>query len=401
MGIDARIEDRLGDAAMSVRTVVHQFNPDDPVTAGIDTVLRDLVKFSAGEDRWCIVGVQRPERGRRGLGRWREAEVGGRAVAFLPVAALDPSDQRRTVPHSWRLASGLVRFGRNRLPGALHSHRPDVGAAVAALYPSAPRVVWSHTSTTSALGADSDSIWRHLRFAYTGVERLAVRGALAVVAAGEPERRRLEAITSAPCHALPSWYDDTLFRPRTRQRRAGPLRVAWAGRLEAPKDPLLAVAVAAALRNAIGEFVLDVYGSGTLDGAVRAAVRAADLDEHVIVHGPLPRERLAERLADADVLLMTSHFEGAPRILVEAMGCGTPVAGPSAVDPDGVLTPLTGRLVPDRDPIVLAEAVLGAAALDRVAVHREASSRGASVLVPQLLHALAAERPAETTRRWW
>jgi glycosyltransferase involved in cell wall biosynthesis len=95
---------------------------------------------------------------------------------------------------------------------------------------------------------------------------------------------------------------------------------------------------------------------------------------------------------------MTSHFEGAPRILVEALACGTPVAGPAAIDPDNVITPGTGRVVPSREPAELARAVLAAAELDRGAVHRHVQDRGASVLVPRLLEDLETSRPAHPRR---
>jgi glycosyltransferase involved in cell wall biosynthesis len=382
---------------MTDRAVVHTFNPEHPVTQGIDTVVRDVVKFSAADDNWWIVGIHRPEQGRDGLGRWRTVEMSGRPVQFMPVAALDTSDQRRVVPHSWRLATGLARR-RPRLPGTVHVHRPDIGAAVASLYPRTPAVFWSHTSTSAALGRDSDSIWRHFRPLYGLVEGKLLRSSSAIVAAGEPERQRLEAQRPGLCHALPSWYDDTIFRPRTEARDRGPLRIAWAGRLEAPKDPLLAVGVAEALRSRDTDVVLDVFGSGTLEGEVRDAVRRAGLDGSVVLHGSLPREQLARHLAESDVLLMTSHFEGAPRILVEALACGTPVAGPAAIDPDNVITPGTGRVVPSREPAELARAVLAAAELDRGAVHRHVQDRGASVLVPRLLEDLETSRPAHPRR---
>jgi hypothetical protein len=107
----------MAHAQMNHRTIVHQFNPWDPVTAGIDTVIRDVVKFAPPQDDWCIVGVQRPEHGRDGLGRWRTVELEGRRVHFMPITALDPGDQRRVVPHSWRPASGLAQVLRVRDAG--------------------------------------------------------------------------------------------------------------------------------------------------------------------------------------------------------------------------------------------------------------------------------------------
>jgi glycosyltransferase involved in cell wall biosynthesis len=97
------------------------------------------------------------------------------------------------------------------------------------------------------------------------------------------------------------------------------------------------------------------------------------------------REDLAHRLAEADVLLMTSQFEGAPRILAEALGCGTPVAGPRSIDPAAAISSSNGCLTESRDAESIAEAILAAAALDRRLVSESVRRMRAKVLVPELL----------------
>jgi glycosyltransferase involved in cell wall biosynthesis len=379
------------------RTIIHQFDPERAAVGGVDTVIRDVVKFSPPTDDWSLVGVQSRAAGRRGIGQWREVDLDGRPVRFLPVEAIDPDDQNRRVPHTARLVAGLLRAGRPRLSGVLHVHRVDLAAALATLYPRSPLVLWIHTSLSGALGSTSDSTWKNLRSVYGGVERTAIRRALSVVTAGRPEFDRVSALHPR-CFELPSWYDDDIFghHPRPDGPDRDP-RLVWAGRLEEPKDPNLALDVAAELKRRGTPVTLEVYGTGTLRARLERRIAAESLADVVELRGPVPRRQLAGHIAAADVLLMTSHFEGAPRILVEALGCGTPVAGPAAVDPAGVITSANGRLAPARTAASIADAVTAAAALRRPEVSASVRNSAAGTLVPELLAELEAPAPGFAT----
>jgi glycosyltransferase involved in cell wall biosynthesis len=59
--------------------------------------------------------------------------------------------------------------------------------------------------------------------------------------------------------------------------------------------------------------------------ALKAALRAARLDERVALTGPMDQERLGRAYAQADALLMPSLFEGYGMALAEAMARGLPI----------------------------------------------------------------------------
>jgi glycosyltransferase involved in cell wall biosynthesis len=102
---------------------------------------------------------------------------------------------------------------------------------------------------------------------------------------------------------------------------------------------------------------LMLLGRGPMLTELRALARTLGIAEHVAFEGfvanPLPYMRAA------DGFVLSSRSEGFGNDLVEAMGCGTPVAatdcpyGPADILGHGKF----GILVPPRDPEALADAL--------------------------------------------
>lgn len=162
--------------------------------------------------------------------------------------------------------------------------------------------------------------------------------------------------------ADPFLDDETVFsaRPRKPARPGKPLRLLTVGRLEEQKDPQLAIAVLEALLRDRHDVTLTLLGGGPLEEAlIEALSQNAELANHVTLAGyhadPQPY------YAAADMLLMTSQFEGVPAVIGEALSNGMPFV---ATDCSRWLTalagdhPALGTAVPVRDPAAIAEAVL-------------------------------------------
>ena len=340
--------------------VVHQFDPTRHVVGGIDGFIRDLVEHSGAQHQFSILGVERED---AFLGRWRSVSVGNRPVEFMPLARLEAGNQRRRVPHSLRLAYGLVRYHPDVAEAILHTHRAEVGGVVSCLYRDARRIQFIHGDARRAFQWRQETIWRFAPRGYDAVERFAVRRASKTVVMSRSGLGRLSRYSSRAMLGA-NWFDGRYFDYRDRDAASGAV-IGWAGRLEPPKDPLTAVRVFDELRRRGVRFEAWVAGGGTLEAKVRAAVAHAGLEGAVRIAGILSPDELARELRRTDVFLLTSLWEGIPRTVIEALACGVPVVSTAAGDVDAyVVDERNGFISHARNAEDLASAVVRAFELE-------------------------------------
>jgi glycosyltransferase involved in cell wall biosynthesis len=87
--------------------------------------------------------------------------------------------------------------------------------------------------------------------------------------------------------------------------------------------------------------------------------RHSDLQNDLIFLGALSHARLPELFSAADCLLLTSHFEGMPRAVLESLAAGLPVVSTNVGDVSKVVTNgFSGFVVSNRNPRSLAEKTL-------------------------------------------
>lgn len=120
------------------------------------------------------------------------------------------------------------------------------------------------------------------------------------------------------------------------------------GHLIARKDPLLALE--SFRLGAPPDARLVFLGRGPLDREVEQAAAKAGLTGRVELRGEVRPEELATWYRAADALLLTSHREGRPNVVLEALASGTPVLATRAGGTGELLADLPGALAPSRDP---------------------------------------------------
>lgn len=347
--------------------IVHQFDAARPSPGGIDTCIRGIATYR--EDVTVgIVGVDAGSNRDRRLGQWEQHSFGERTVHFLPVARLDPADQNRRIPHSARLIAGFIRYRRAIPAFETHqAHRADTAGALRVLL-HRPGNYFIHTQENGLTGADSDSWWRRAGTLHHRMERWVARRSSRVVVfnlsfAAVVETWNPNTIASA------TWFDPALVH----SAQVDPDSVIWVGRVEHPKDPLLAIETMSRLwQSGDTSRRLTLVGTGTLLPEVQRAVRALPeaLQDRIELAGRLGPGEVADRMARAGAFLMTSRdgYEGFPRVLVEAMAHGAVPVVTAGSDTGGLVdNAVTGfRCTRDADELARALSAVGTISRDRV-----------------------------------
>jgi glycosyltransferase involved in cell wall biosynthesis len=101
--------------------------------------------------------------------------------------------------------------------------------------------------------------------------------------------------------------------------------------------------------------VLVIAGVGSLFEKVKSQISELRLEQAVNCLGA--RNDVPQLLAASDIYASSSHWEGLPIALLEAMMAGLPIVATSVGDIPKAVTPETGIVVPPHDPLGLADAL--------------------------------------------
>lgn len=107
-----------------------------------------------------------------------------------------------------------------------------------------------------------------------------------------------------------------------------------------------------------GDWRLDIYGQGEWRDMLQGMIEERGLQD--TAHINAPTSHIGKEYAGSSMLVMSSHYEGFPMVMIEAMACGLPVVtfdykcGPRDIIDHGE----NGLIVPDGDINGLATAMM-------------------------------------------
>lgn len=149
--------------------------------------------------------------------------------------------------------------------------------------------------------------------------------------------------------------------------KGGPLRILSAAAFVPVKGHRYLLAALGLLKNRDIPFECDLAGDGPLRPALESLARELHLDHLVRFRGNVDHDRLCADLLnghyDVTVLASTEEgplFEGVPVALMESMAAGVCcIATSTGSIPELINDDRCSRLVPQRDPLALADALTG------------------------------------------
>ncbi len=155
---------------------------------------------------------------------------------------------------------------------------------------------------------------------------------------------------------VPANVDQFLDIPRTRAADM-PVRLLFVGRLCPQKNLPLLLEVVKRLRGQTRTpFELRLVGDGPTRAELEAIVERDGLQNCVTFTGSIAREMIVGEFANADVFVLTSDYEGNPRVLMEATASALPVVTTAVSGSDeSVFDGESGFIVPIRSTQMLVE----------------------------------------------
>lgn len=137
-------------------------------------------------------------------------------------------------------------------------------------------------------------------------------------------------------------------------------RIIAVGRLDYQKgfDRLVQAWALVQKTDRYGDWRLDIFGQGEWKDMLQQMIEKTGLQNTACVNRPTTK--IGDEYAHSSMLVMSSHYEGFPMVMIEAMACGLPVVsfdykcGPNDIIQDGV----NGLLVKDGDIEGLANAMM-------------------------------------------
>lgn len=178
-----------------------------------------------------------------------------------------------------------------------------------------------------ALGSD---IWKIRNIPIIGSQLInkVVQNAANVYADGQQLCSDVTEITNRECRFLAS----SRILPSPEIPSSDPnngdnrTRLLYVGRYHPNKGPDMLLEALMFLKEKVRkEIHVDMYGLGDLEQHLHASRREHHMESYVTVHGPINATDLAQKLRQAEFLLVPSRIESVPVIFSDALQMGTPV----------------------------------------------------------------------------
>ena len=133
--------------------------------------------------------------------------------------------------------------------------------------------------------------------------------------------------------------------------------ILFIGRFDEVKDLNLWIETAKQINLNYPNIIYKMIGNGPEFNKIKMKVKSENLDKSFIFTGAIPSDKINNHFTKNSILLLTSHYEGFGRVLVEAMSNKIPCISTECTGPnDIILDKKSGFIIKERSAIHLANA---------------------------------------------
>jgi glycosyltransferase involved in cell wall biosynthesis len=344
---------KSGVGSAQPRYRVALFNSGDPrgsKVGGIETYIRDYIYYHPEDMDLLFVGAD--ESGTLPIGEISEVEFRGRTFKFLPLLRLDDLSNAYgegiTKSDTWRFASLLMKnWGmlRRVLKGGGYSaeiRRVEYAPILRSMGVPVIQMVHIWGGKDQQMSSSLGKHW-YIRDATEFVAAAVSKKYYAVNPNMTAMYKKKYWPFAKKFDTLTTWANTTIFQPTPYRFDDGLMHVMFAGRLDLFKRPDFMFRVIAALRAIHPDVRFHYVG----DGDPEQFPEFAAIRDVTIRHGIKNSIEIAAMLETKHIGILTSDFEGMPRVVMEFLTAGRPVVARHLPQLEQVVTDgVSGYLIP-------------------------------------------------------
>ncbi|MES9970982.1 MAG: glycosyltransferase family 4 protein [Candidatus Thiodiazotropha sp.] len=346
-------------------TIIYPTDPFGVVPGGTDTCIRDILRCSPDDIQMNLVGVTtNPDS--YPVGIWTKCEINGRAFSFFPLMLVSSLKEQMRIPLSLQFTLRLI--GKRKLladSDVIQFNRIEPALSVINL--KKPKILIIHQNMNVIKNNRSDIRWKYFPGLYFKIEEYIINHLRSIFIVREDaveEYKKRFPDKRDDIKFLPTWMNASMFFQLEKQEKLiarnnlsdidvtdDEYLMIFVGRLDHQKDPIFLIQSLVSLNKKRKDWKMIIIGDGILRGEIESAIQKYNLYQKVSLTGAMSQEDVSKYLRASDLLLLTSVYEGMPRCVVEALGCGLPVVSTRAGEVSLLIKQgENGYIVDDRDP---------------------------------------------------
>lgn len=350
--------------------IIYPSDPLGPKVGGGESFLKGLIKNAPFDFEIEFIGVT--SNPGCPLKRWADVKIGGKRIKFFPVLFEKDENRKAIIPLALRFTAALqtckidysvrLLFFNRLEPAVLFKNVPS------------PKILVVHNDIEKQIKQKgSEVFWSQIPWLYFKLERYIFGCMNQIYTVSQNSLMFYQGEYSylkGRISFLSTWVDNIIFSlavlpkavireelgfaDKARRQRW----ILFVGRLQEQKSPLRLVDTLKLYAQDDLSVRLIMIGEGNMQSKIEEYVERLGLRQQVIFFKSMPQEKLVKFYQAADVLLLTSNFEGMPMCVLESLGCGVPVVTTDVGEVRRVVkNKFSGEVVESFDPEDIARAV--------------------------------------------
>jgi glycosyltransferase involved in cell wall biosynthesis len=359
---------------MTVKTLMmYPFDPFGPKIGGAETFIKGFIKFSPEDFDVEFIGIS-SNRQKHPPKKWTRSKLGNREFNFLPLFYEQDENKKTIIPMSLKFTLAL-KFSKidvtnkvllfNRIEPILLFRKTKY-----------PKIVVIHNDIQKQIITEKSEVsWSKFPKLYFMFEHFIFISIDYIYSVNNNTLEFYESKYPEQIEKfsfLPTWVDKEIFFPtdepkftiRKKLHSVNKLLsiekkwILFAGRLQEQKAPIRLIDTFNEYYKKDETACLIIMGEGNLRKSIEAHIRKLKIENKVFLLNNMNQKILASFYRASDVLLLTSHYEGMARCVLEALGCGLPVVSTNVGEVKRVvINDFSGEVVESFSPKIIAQSV--------------------------------------------